>query len=289
MKDPYLYEDVPVLVNKLNIKNEKLLSKAEADITVIKLLSIDLLKGRKTLNVEYLKDIHRHIFEDIYPFAGELRTIHIEKPEKVLGGDTVRYAAPNDIDKMIIHYIDRMDKVKWSTVQLDDRALEFSKCIAGIWQAHPFREGNTRTIMTFACHYAEAHGFPLDKQIFSENAGYVRNALVKASDGMYAEYQFLSKILKHSMILGEEAYIIDKIKAAGFKPTNTLIDDMKKLNQTFLKLHSVKDLKTYQQNIDSLDPDKRELVQGIVKDFAQEEKKEKHKEIKKGKGFDLEI
>jgi len=289
MKDPYLYEDVPVLVNKLNIKNEKLLSKAEADITVIKLLSIDLLKGKKTLNVEYLKDIHRHIFEDIYPFAGELRTIHIEKPEKVLGGDTVRYAAPNDIEKMIIHFIDRMDKVEWSAVQLDDRVLEFSKCIASIWQAHPFREGNTRTIMTFACHYAEAHGFLLDKQIFSENAGYVRNALVMASDGMYADYQYLSKILKHSMILGEEAYIIDKIKAAGFKPTNTLIDDMKKLNQTFLKLHSVKDLKTYQQNIDSLDTDKRELVQGIVKDFVQEEKKEKHKEMKKGKDLDLEL
>lgn len=289
MKDPYLYEDVPVLVNKLNIKNEKLLSKAEADITVIKLLSIDSLKENKTLNVEYIKAIHRHIFEDIYPFAGELRSIRIEKPEKVLGGDTVRYAAPNDIEKMIIHFIDRMDKVKWSAMQLDDRALEFSKCIAGIWQTHPFREGNTRTVMVFACQYADEHGFPLDRQIFRENAGYVRNALVKASDGMYAEYRYLSKVIKDSMVLGEEAYIIEKIKAAGFKPNNLLIQNMKNLNQTFQKLHTVKDLKIYLNNFDSLDQEKRGLVKGILDDFAKEEKKAKIQLKLQGKDFTPEL
>jgi cell filamentation protein len=35
MHDPYLYEDVPVLINKLGIKDQNLLDNAEADLLFI--------------------------------------------------------------------------------------------------------------------------------------------------------------------------------------------------------------------------------------------------------------
>ena len=37
--------------------------------------------------------------------------------------------------------------------------------MADLWSIHPFREGNTRTIITFCCFYAEKEGFPLDISI----------------------------------------------------------------------------------------------------------------------------
>ncbi|MDR2022112.1 MAG: Fic family protein [Hungatella sp.] len=271
MRDPYLYEDVPILINKLNIKDAAKLVSAEADITFIKLLSIDKLNQNQPMDLNYIKSLHRHIFGDIYPFAGELRTVQIYKNEAVLGGDTVRYSIPSEIEENAKKIIDSMNSTNWRALSLDERSLEFGKNIAALWQVHPFREGNTRTTMTFATHFADRNGFPLDKQLFRENAAYVRNALVKASDGMYADFQYLHKIMKDSMQLGEEAFIIDKIKAAGFRPSKTLIQGMKDVNQAFQKLHSVKELKDYYKNINSLESDKRELVKSVSQCFIDQE------------------
>lgn len=271
MRDPYLYEDVPVLINKLNIKDAAKLVAAEADITFIKFLSIDKLNQSQLMDLNYIKSLHRHIFGDIYPFAGELRTVQIYKNEAVLGGDTVRYSIPSEIEESAKKIIDSMNSTNWRALSLDERSLEFGKNISALWQVHPFREGNTRTTMTFATHFADRNGFPLDKQLFRENAAYVRNALVKASDGMYADFQYLHKIMKDSMQLGEEAFIIDKIKAAGFRPSKTLIQGMKDVNQAFQKLHSVKELKDYYKNINSLESDKRELVKSVSQCFIDQE------------------
>lgn len=271
MKDPYLYEDVPVLINKLNIKEKTRLDAAEADITTIKLLSIDKLNKGQDMNLDYVRSLHKHIFEDIYPFAGQLRTIPIAKAERVLGGDTVRYSFPSEIERDAKKVLDRMDGIEWRALNLEDRSAEFSKNIATLWQVHPFREGNTRTTMTFASHFADRNGFPLDKQLFRENAEFVRSALVKASDGMYADYQYLNTIIRDSMNLGEEHHIIGQIKAASFRPTNALVQGMKDINQAFKKLHTVKDVKDYFKNMKNLDEEKRELVKSVSQSFIDQE------------------
>ncbi|WP_203269508.1 Fic family protein [Streptococcus uberis] len=50
--------------------------------------------------------------------------------------------------------------------------------ISGIWQIHPFREGNTRTVTVFLIKYLREFGFTIDNQPFHENARYFRDALV---------------------------------------------------------------------------------------------------------------
>lgn len=271
MRDPYLYEDVPVLINKLNIKDAAKLEAAEADLTYAQFLNIDDLNQSQPLDFDYIKSLHQHIFGDIYPFAGQTRTVQIYNAEMVLGGDTIRYSQPDEIVGHAENIINKMNDIDWRSLCLEDRSMEFTKNIAALWQVHPFREGNTRTTMTFASQFADRNSFPLDKQLFRENASFVRNALVKASDGMYAEFQYLDKIMKDSMVLGEEAFIIDKIKAAGFRPSKTLVQGMKDINQAFQKLHSVKDLKNYYDNIKRLDKDKGDLVRSVAHDFADQE------------------
>ena len=202
MKDPYLYEDVDVLRNLLNIKDEKQLETAESNITYVKLLDIDKLAENCTFGAEHLKSLHRYIFGDIYEWAGKFRTIPIVKGERVLGGDTVRYSSPENISDDLTNAILNLNDVEWSVLSIEETSEMFARLIAAVWQVHPFREGNTRSVITFATQFADAHGFGMDKQLLREAAGYVRDALVKASDGQYSEYHYLSKIFKDAILNG---------------------------------------------------------------------------------------
>ena len=202
MRDIYLYEDVPVLKNKLNIKDSKTLEKAESDITYVKLFDIDLAFVSDLFDYARLLAIHKYIFGDIYEWAGTARVISIVKGERVLGGDTVRYSEPDDIEKECNRVIKKLNETDWSVLSIDETADLFSKLIAELWQIHPFREGNTRSVVTFATQFAEAHGFTMDKILLKESAAYVRDALVKASDAQYSEYQYLVKVFKDAIIRG---------------------------------------------------------------------------------------
>ncbi len=202
MKDPYLYNDTDVLKNLLDIKDEMELEKAESNITYIKLLDIDKLADNCSFDTRHLRLLHKYIFEDIYDWAGEFRTIQLVKGERVLGGDTVKYSNPENIKDDLAAAINNLNKTDWSVLGIDETANIFAKQIAALWQIHPFREGNTRSIITFATQFASAHGFKMDKQLLKESAGYVRDALVKASDGQYSEYKYLINIFKEAILNG---------------------------------------------------------------------------------------
>ena len=202
MKDFYLYDDVPVLRNLLNIKDEKLLDEAESNITYVKLLDIDDKICGDVFDYQRIKDIHAYIFGDLYEWAGKERCINIVKGERVLGGDTVRYADTNSIEAEMKAALKELNQVKWEVLDISETAELFSKLIAKIWQIHPFREGNTRTIITFATQFAEKHGFHMNKALLKDNSEYVRDALVKASDGMYSEYQYLIGIIQDAILKG---------------------------------------------------------------------------------------
>ena len=199
MKDIYLYDDVAVLKNLLNIKDEKLLETAESDITYIKLLDIDNYFTDDKFDYMRLKKIHKIIFEDIFEWAGEERTINITKGERILGGDTIRYSEVTTIKNDIKVVISKLNSINWHSLDIQQTAEFFAKLISNIWQIHPFREGNTRTIITFAIQFSKANGFSMSKNLLRDNSAYVRNALVKASDGEYSEYDYLINIFKDAI------------------------------------------------------------------------------------------
>lgn len=80
MKDPYVYKGTNILVNSLNIKEYDHLEFVEKEITTVRLK--DIARGLLTegfYNISYYKQFHHYIFGDIYPWAGEFRTINILK------------------------------------------------------------------------------------------------------------------------------------------------------------------------------------------------------------------
>ncbi|HBF9262874.1 TPA: Fic family protein [Clostridioides difficile] len=104
----------------------------------------------REFNFDYIKDIHKHIFGDIYDWAGETRKINIEKSEKVLNGMSVEYCDYTQVEKEVNKAIEELKNIEWKELDLDERSELFSKKISNLWKVHAFREGNTRTIMTFS-------------------------------------------------------------------------------------------------------------------------------------------
>ena len=203
MRDPYLFDDVDVLKNRANIRDNALLHTAEADITNLAMTAIYERKYDK-FNVETLLDIHRTIFGQIYEWAGEYRTIMMTKPEDVLGGDTVRYACPKEIKKQLTEAMKEVGKLKRDGKNDRDIVFRLTRIVSAIWQTHPFREGNTRTVIVFAVLLAKHLGFEVNHELFKVHSSYVRGALVWASQGIYSEYKYVERIF-FDAILGEDS------------------------------------------------------------------------------------
>ncbi len=193
MRDPYLFDDADVLKNRADIKDTELLRKAEADITNLAMSAIYEQEYDK-FNIDTLCDIHRTIFGQIYDWAGEFRTIQMVKYEEVLGGDTVRYAYPKDIKKELTATMKEISKLKRNGNNDHDIVFRLVRIIAAIWHTHPFREGNTRTVIVFAVLLAKHLGFEVDHELFKEHSAYVRNALVWGAQGIYSKYEYLERI-----------------------------------------------------------------------------------------------
>ena len=73
--DPYCYPDSDVLHNILNIENNTELKEAEEVLTELAAIQIEF--DPPPYNLDYLKSIHQQLFEDLYEWAGDLRTIDL--------------------------------------------------------------------------------------------------------------------------------------------------------------------------------------------------------------------
>lgn len=166
MKDPYIQEN-GTLKNKLGITKYKDLNDAEKDIGFAKLIDIGESFKQK-YDVEYIKSIHRHIFEDIFDWAGEFRTVPVYKTEIVIPGLSLEYSAPKNIEKDLNSILEELNSINWSGKNIDEITVQFTEQLARIWRVHPFRDGNTRTTLAFAENYSREHGFPMDIGILLE-------------------------------------------------------------------------------------------------------------------------
>ena len=74
--DPYVYPGTRILRNRLGIVEPIKLDRAERRLVVARIKQ-DVPKGN--FDLTHLCAIHRHLFQDIYEWAGEIRTVEISK------------------------------------------------------------------------------------------------------------------------------------------------------------------------------------------------------------------
>lgn len=169
MKDPYILED-GTLKNLLGITDYAELKKAETDIGYVKLMNAEDEVIDKC-DEKLLKKVHKHIFEDIFEWAGEYRTIPIYKEEIVIPGLSLEYAQPKDIPEKLKNSMEQINGYKWKEMNIEEISRTFTKCLAQIWRVHPFRDGNTRTVLAFADIFARQNGFEMDMGMMLDHLG----------------------------------------------------------------------------------------------------------------------
>lgn len=195
------------LENKVNqyYKDKKLtpkeISEKECD-----LVSINIAKYLETngfsLSPATLLSIHKTIFKNAFPQllekqVGVFRKVNISKLEDVLGGKkSVEYADFNDLKATIDYDFSIEKEKKYNLMNKEEQVLNIAKFISGIWQIHPFREGNTRIIAVFTIKYLRNKGFNSNNDIFKTNSKYFRDALVLANyeslqDKIYRDFSYL--------------------------------------------------------------------------------------------------
>ena len=128
----YINEVVKILNNKLEITNNIELAKEEERITKIK--ALELFDTNKINEFEVgtfigLSKIYEYLFCDIYEFAGKVRTENIAK-------GSFRFASVMYLDDAL----DKIDKMPQDTFD------NIIKKYVEMNIAHPFREGNGRSI-----------------------------------------------------------------------------------------------------------------------------------------------
>lgn len=152
--------------------------------------------------------IHRRLFEGVFKFAGKIRGYDITKKEWVLRGDTVLYVNAEDLRKALEYDIEQEKSFSYKGLSMDEVVTHIAKFVSGVWQIHPFGEGNTRTTAVFIIKYLRSIGFDVNNDLFADNSWYFRNALVRANyrnvrKGIEPDMSFLIAFFRNLM-MGEQ-------------------------------------------------------------------------------------
>jgi cell filamentation protein len=156
--DPYTDPVTGVLRNKLGLTTEDELLTAERDITRAALILLKEAPVTPTYNLEHLCEIHRRIFEAVYDWAGQIRTIRISK-----GSST--FCLPQFIESSSdIIFSELRDEMIARPAPRDKFVERLADYFGEVNALHPFREGNGRAQRAFFEQLAGAAGFVLDWQ-----------------------------------------------------------------------------------------------------------------------------
>ena len=171
LKDYYIEKE------KQNSINYNELECDFVSMRIVELLSVHNFE----LSVDYLKYIHKYLFQDVYEFAGEFRNINFFKHEIILNNDSVAYGDCKTLTESLEYDI-RLEKEKnYKDMSIVDVIKNITDFSSSIWQVHPFREGNTRTIALFIEKYLISLGYNVDSSLFKDKSVYFRNALVRSN------------------------------------------------------------------------------------------------------------
>lgn len=203
--------------DRTEIENET----KEADIVSARIAK---LLGEKTFQfspAEWLM-IHRRLFGGVFSYAGQIRQYNITKKEWVLRGDTVTYAAWNSIKDTLDYDFAIEKQFSYEGLSGDASVKHLAKFAPGIWQIHPFCEGNTRAAAVFMIKYMKTFGFKVNTDAFEKHSWYFRNALVRANyndlqNGVHATTKFLEMFFSN-LILGTDYELKNRYRHVDYVP-----------------------------------------------------------------------
>lgn len=186
--------------------------------------NISRILSRQTLDftAKGFVALHRRIFEGVFKHAGQVRQYDITKREWVLRGDTVNYLNYEDLWRALDYDINAEKSFSYQGLTGDEIIAHITKFVSGLWQIHPFGEGNTRTTAVFVIQYLRSIGFDVNNNLFAENSWYFRNALVRANyknavKGIEYTPVYLERFFRN-LLLGEQNELRNRYLLVNLSP-----------------------------------------------------------------------
>lgn len=189
-----------ILKNNLSITSSEELERVERMITSFKLANLYLEPGEQTFDVKHYLRIHKTLFEDIYPFAGEFRTENIQKQ--------IPFCVPNLIYENLTNTLEYARN--WAkNIKNEEDLIEF---IAYFYSEldiiHPFREGNGRTEREFLRQYVEKINEKIDFGNYTLDYDKVedKNAFIKSiviADAT-CDFTYLKEFIKQILVKNQK-------------------------------------------------------------------------------------
>lgn len=151
--DPYVYPGTSILRNRLGIRDAATLGRLE------RRLVIQRIRGGVPagfFDLAHLCAIHRHLFQDVYAWAGELRTVEISREHDKFQFRQFIVTGMGDVHRRLVA---SRFLVGLPARQFADRAAVI---VGDVNYIHPIREGNGRTQLQYLRALALQAGHHLD-------------------------------------------------------------------------------------------------------------------------------
>lgn len=160
--EAYFYPGTTTLRNLYDERDPKRLQQIESDKSHVMSMALRLAPLSGEFDIQHMQAIHRALFGEIYPWAGQLRDFPLFK-RRVDGMSNSEFARPEEfaqVERSLLEVLTRNDKFK----QLDPKSAVAD--LAHVYQLanhlHPFREGNGRTHRIFLEYLANRANLSLD-------------------------------------------------------------------------------------------------------------------------------
>ncbi|EHB48805.1 filamentation induced by cAMP protein Fic [Mycolicibacterium rhodesiae JS60] len=155
----YFIPGTSILRNRVGAQTIDELRHAENDLVearVLELREVPSLLGDRSYDLAYLQAIHRQLFHDVYDWAGDVRTVGIEKGDE-------SFCPPGSIAQPMDHVASEIHRLKYlKSVPEADLARTVAYLYDYVNFAHPFREGNGRATRVFFDLLLSERGIGLD-------------------------------------------------------------------------------------------------------------------------------
>jgi len=154
--DPYTYPGTDILRNIPDIRDPERLAGFEANATVARLAELDANPMTGHFDVARLRAIHRYIFQDVYAWAGQFRTVNISK-----GGHLFADAA--FIEPALLDLLGKLRDENYLMAAGSNAFAERAAFyLAEVNAIHPCREENGRTQREFIRQLGRRSGHAID-------------------------------------------------------------------------------------------------------------------------------
>lgn len=209
MEDPYLDQELGILKNNVGARNERELVAAETALVHHRTLELAARPLPGSFDLAHLQAIHRHLFQDVYPFAGDLRVVDIRKADDPSGG-FMPVSRLRDAAGYVFGELAQENHLRGRGTDVFVGRL--GHYLDEVNHLHPFREGNGRTQRVFFSQLAGDAGHAIDWTLLTPE---LNNSASKA--GEEALVQMLKPIVRpDGESISETAARANMLRAAAF-------------------------------------------------------------------------